>query len=131
MTIPTPIPKVEAWITDRSEEVQQIVGRFRSVIFEALPDIEEDFKWNIPIYFQVKNLVYLNDTKEGLVIGFMNGAQMEDPANIFVAKDRSLVRHLILPSLTSGPWDELPYYLQESAILNESNQKNSRNKINP
>lgn len=131
MTIPTPIPKVEAWITDRSEEVQQIVGRFRSVIFEALPDIEEDFKWNIPIYFQVKNLVYLNDTKEGLVIGFMNGAQMEDPANIFVAKDRSLVRHLILPSSTSGPWDELPYYLQESAILNESNQKNSRNKINP
>lgn len=131
MMIPAPIPKVENWIADRSEEVQKAVGRFRSVMFEALPEIEEGFKWNIPIYVHVKNLVFLNDTKDGLVIGFMNGAQMEDPANIFVARDRSLIRHLLFPSSTAGPWDELPFYLQESAILNESNQKNSRNKINP
>lgn len=129
--IPSPISKVESWIADRSEETQKIVEQFRTVIFQALPEIEESFKWNIPIYVHVKNLVYLNETKTGLVIGFMNGAQMNDPANIFEATDRSMVRHLVFPSSTSGPWEELSFYLQESAILNESNQKNSRNKINP
>lgn len=131
MRVPQPIPKVEAWIHDRPEEMQKSIIRFRSIIFQTLPQVEEGFKWNIPIYIHVRNLVYLNESQDGLVIGFMNGAEMSDPANIFEAKDRSMVRHLVFPATTSGPWEELPFYLQESAILNESNQKNSRNKINP
>lgn len=131
MISPVPIPKVGQWIAALPVGRQNAAERFRHIIFEALPEITEVFKWNLPVYAHVKNLVYLNDTREGLVVGFMNGAQMEDPANIFGAKDRSLVRHLLFPSEKEGPWEDLAFYLQESAILNESNQKNSRNKINP
>lgn len=130
MISPPPVPKVAEWMMARSEENQATVQRFRDALFETLPNITEGIKWNIPVYAHVTNLVYLNDTQEGLVVGFMNGARMEDPANIFKAKDREQVRHLVFGSTKEGPWEELSFYLQESAILNESNQKNSRIKIN-
>lgn len=131
MNLPGPIPKVEGWILALPEQMQASVHLFRQIIFETLPEITEGFKWNTPVYVHVKNLVYLNDTQQGLVVGFMEGAKMEDPAQLFQARDRELVRHIVMPSPTSGPWADLPFYLQEAAILNESNSKNSRNKINP
>ena len=72
----------------------------RKLIFEQLPNVKESIKWKIPFYeYQNKPLLYLNSTKENLIIGFMDGINLIDEENLFAQKSLSLkrIRHVYFP----------------------------------
>ncbi|MDP5172631.1 MAG: DUF1801 domain-containing protein [Bacteroidia bacterium] len=124
--IPSAPSAVARYIAGLSDDRQEIVQEFRKVLFHTLPDIQEALKWNIPVYAHIRNLCYLNVGESGMILGLMHGASMNDPAGIFEADDRKMVRHILLTDMQAAPWHELPFYLQEAAILNEVTQKKSQ-----
>lgn len=127
--LPDILPAIADWLEDLSEKDRNIARRIREAHYRSLPEVSETWKWKTPVFVYHRNLTYLSKGKEGLILGFMYGALLEDPAGILAATDRQQIRHIVFSHLEEGPWEELPYYLQEAAILNESKQKISRNKI--
>ncbi len=103
---------------------QAIALAIRTIILDTLPECDEQLKWNIPVYVHSgSNLAYLNVNAEGVYLGFMYGAKLPDPAGIFEGQELKQIRHLRFDSLETGPWEELPFYLQEAAIFNQGAQK--------
>ncbi len=123
MIIPDPIPSVERYLASLHPEQQEVALKVRKEIYLTIPEVEETWKWNTPMYAYIRNLVYLNNDKEGMILGFMYGALMEDPAGIFLGKSKAQVRHLLFTDLKLGPWNDLRFYLQEAVMINEANQK--------
>ncbi len=86
----------------RQGNYQNELFYLRKLIFRELPTIKESIKWKIPFYeYQNKPLIYLNLTKENLVIGFMDGSSLEDDESLFAPKSFSLkrIRHVYFPKI--------------------------------
>ena len=84
----------------RQENYQNDFFYLRKLIFKQLPTVKESLKWKIPFYeYQKRPLLYLNPTKNNLVIGFMDGIHLEDEEHLFAAKSFSLkrIRHVYFP----------------------------------
>ncbi len=86
----------------KKEKYKNELFYLRKLIFEQLPNVKESIKWKMPFYnYQSKPLIYLNSNKNNLIIGFMDGAKLEDNKNIFAQKSLSLkrIRHIYFPSI--------------------------------
>jgi hypothetical protein len=84
----------------RQGNYQNKLFYLRKLIFREFPTVRESIKWKIPFYeYQNKPLLYLNPTKENLVIGFMDGRNLEDDESLFAPKSFSLkrIRHVYFP----------------------------------
>lgn len=82
------------------ENYQNELFYLRKLIFEQLPTVKESIKWKMPFYnYQNRPLIYLSPAKKNLIIGFMDGANLQDEENVFAQKSLSLkrIRHLYLP----------------------------------
>ncbi|AFM05624.1 protein of unknown function (DU1801) [Bernardetia litoralis DSM 6794] len=86
----------------KQEKYQNELFYLRKLIFEQLPNVKESIKWKMPFYdYQKKPLLYLRPIKENLIIGFMDGANLEDEEHLFAQKSLSLkrIRYLYFPQI--------------------------------
>jgi uncharacterized protein YdeI (YjbR/CyaY-like superfamily) len=53
------LPAVDTYIASAAPFAQPILGRLRSLIHKAVPDVEEAIKWSMP-FFMVDNIILAN-----------------------------------------------------------------------
>lgn len=72
-----------------------MLARLRAVILDALPDITEEWKWNVPVW-SCAGIICTGETyKNAVKLTFAKGASLPDPAGLFNASLEGNVRRAI------------------------------------
>ncbi len=61
----------------------QLIAKLRSVINEADPALEEDWKWDTPVWTANGNVCAIGAFKESIKVNFFKGASLPDPDHLF------------------------------------------------
>lgn len=62
-----------------------LLARLRKVILEAYPDLNEEWKWDTPVWSYYGNVVSAGVFKDHVKLNFFKGAALEDPKGLFNA----------------------------------------------
>ncbi len=77
-------------------------------------------RYKIPFYDGKSWICYLNVLKDNCVeLAFTRGDELSNEQGLLVAKNRKMVRSLMLDDLRSIPFDALNEIMQEAIILDE------------
>lgn len=75
---------IDARITELADWRGEILGRIRTLIHEADPDVEETWKWRgVPVWEHAGILCTGETYKEVVKLTFAKGASLPDPAGLF------------------------------------------------
>ena len=112
--------RISAWFEGIPEEWTAVAEALRDLLMEASPQMQEEWKYNLPFYSHRRWMCYLNIQKQGLVLGFVAGVHMLDPDQLFAPTDHKLIRHY-LPSrnVRELPLEALRCLIQEAIALND------------
>lgn len=74
----------DGYIAERSEPVRAVLEDLRALVHEALPEVSEGYKWGAPVFDNAQGVtvVYLYGGKDHANLGFVRGAELDDPGNI-------------------------------------------------
>ena len=91
----------------------------RQLILETLPDVEEYMKWGVPTYGMSQHapICYLYGGKDHVNLGFLLGAQLEDPQGLLQGQGKKESRHVRLTSNDPTKRAAIRRFLQDSAKL--------------
>ncbi|MCP4967517.1 MAG: DUF1801 domain-containing protein [bacterium] len=110
---------VDQYIEQATAPVGAILRSARQLILKTLPDVLELMKWGAPIYRlpSGQDICYLYGGKEHVNLGFILGAQLDDPNGLLEGAGQKDSRHVRLdgPDLTAE--SAIVGFLQESAKL--------------
>jgi hypothetical protein len=120
--LPPPIPAVADFIEQLPAAQQRLAEQLRQLIWETLPQVTESFKWKVPFYEGHGLLCYLSPQTDCLVLGFIQGASLTDPAGLLSAQDRQQVRHFRVMPDAPLPREDLRSFLIEAWLINEATQ---------
>lgn len=84
--------QVDHFISNAPAEFRIILDHLRQLIFKAVPDINEDFKWNMPVYRQKSLCCYISVHKDHINLGFHKGIYLSDPLHLLEGTGKEL-RH--------------------------------------
>jgi len=62
-----------------------MLARLRQLIHTAAPDINEEWKWETPVFAQKGNVVAIGAFKDHVKLNFFKGASLSDPHALFNA----------------------------------------------
>lgn len=112
-------PQVEAYILDLEPERREIAMLLRDLIMASAPGVEEQFKWKVPFYGFRGALCYINNRKQGLDLGFLQGYLLSDPCGVLQDRGTKQVRHLLLTQKEQLFSESFQQILQEALMQNE------------
>lgn len=76
--------KIEGYINGLPGWQAQNLRQFRALITETVADVEEDWKWSVPVFLCNKKLVAaMSSFKEHTKFNFFNGAKLNDVHGLF------------------------------------------------
>ena len=79
----SPSRLIDARIEELDDWRGEMLGRLRSLIKEADPDVVEEWKWNVPVWSH-DGLICTGETyKAAVKMTFARGAALEDPSGLF------------------------------------------------
>ncbi len=111
-------PEVSSYIENAKREHQEILVFLRSLIFDLMPEVKEEFKWSRPVYYRKELLCYLLSNKSYVTLGFYKGALgLPDPKGKLEGTGKEM-RHLKIRSLEELDQAELSLWLTELYKLN-------------
>ena len=61
----------------------QLMARLRTVINKSDPSLEEDWKWDTPVWTSNGNVCAIGAFKDGVKLNFFKGASLPDPQGLF------------------------------------------------
>lgn len=76
---------VDVYIESQPEPVRPLLQATRRFLHETAPGLAEAMKWRVPTFMQDKNRFYLNAEGDHVVLGFTDGAKMEEFLQVFDA----------------------------------------------
>lgn len=87
-------------ITERIESLDDwrgaVLARVRALIHEAVPDVEETWKWRgVPVWEQHGQICTGETYKSAVKLTFAKGASLEDPTKLFNSSLEGNVRRAI------------------------------------
>jgi len=90
---------VEDYVAARSASVRATLEALRLLIKSTLPDTTEGMKWGAPVYRGSDDhpLVYLYGGKNHANLGFLRGAELDDPNKLLQGSGKS-GRHIKINS---------------------------------
>lgn len=79
-----PIAEFDSYIADRAPPVRAVLEDLRALVHAAMPDAVEGFKWGAPVFDNAQGVtvVYLYGGKDHANLGFVRGAELDDPAKL-------------------------------------------------
>jgi len=80
-----PSEQITAYIDKLDDWRGKTLGRLRTLIRAASPDLVEVWKWNIPVWSYQGNVLALGAFQDHVKINFFKGASLEDPRGLFNA----------------------------------------------
>ena len=110
---------VDEYIEAAAQPVAQILQAARHLILETLPDAQELMKWGAPIYrlSSGQDVCYLYGGKDHVNLGFLLGAQLDDPDELLEGARHKDSRRVHLDSADVPHTGAIVRFLKESAKL--------------
>jgi len=112
------IPQVTEFIAQLEQPQQEIVQALRSVLLNAAPEMQERWVYNTPFYYLSKRLFYITVKPRHVLLGFCNGAQLQDPDQLLIGEQK-VVRHSHITSAAKATQPELIALLHQAILLDE------------
>jgi len=81
----TPSQHINNYIAELSDWRGEMIAKLRKLVFEAVPDIREEWKWETPVWSQKGNVVAIGAFKDHVKLNFFKGASLDDPNGLFNA----------------------------------------------
>ena len=76
---------VELFIRSQDDHVRPLLQAARSFLHETAPGLTEAMKWRVPTFMQDRNRFYLTPQTDHIILGFTDGAKMEEHHAVFDA----------------------------------------------
>ena len=96
-----------------------IVEEVRNIIFDSIPDVNENFKYNVPIYEKNGEICYIKKKpKQHVVLGFCRGKELSNSNELLEGIDNSR-KYMIITNIEDIDSKILSEILEEAASLNE------------
>jgi len=73
----------------------EALARMRKLIHEADPDVVEEWKWNVPVWWHDGILCTGETYKSAVKLTFAKGASLKDPKKLFTSSLEGKVRRAI------------------------------------
>ena len=91
---------VDEYVANAPDAVRETLKAARKLLAGAGPNIDEFMKWGTPAYglSESKPLFYLYAGKEHVNLGFLLGAQLDDPKGLLEGAGKKDSRHVRLGS---------------------------------
>jgi hypothetical protein len=121
---------VDHYIEALPSEKQIIATAVRDIIV-AVPGIEEKFSFKIPFYHYFGMLCYINNTKNGLDIGFCRGKDLVLAFPQLNMKDRAMVASIELQSVADIVTFDLAQIIHSAAAWNIEAKQNGITFLSP
>lgn len=87
--------RIDARIAELGDWRGAMLGRVRAVIKQALPDVVEEWKWNVPVWSHGGIVCTGEAYKAAVKLTFAKGASLPDPAKLFNASLEGNARRAI------------------------------------
>lgn len=82
---------VDEYIRKSNPALQGLARQLRTVLLSALPDIQEEIKWNMPCYSaRGKNICYFCITKDHVGLGFYEGKYLTDKDRLLEGEGKTV-----------------------------------------
>lgn len=113
--------RIDAKIAALDDWRGTILARVRALVHEAVPDVIEEWKWDIPVWSHQGILCTGEVYKKAVKLTFPKGASLDDPAKLFNSSLEGKVRRALDITEDAQP-DEgaLIALLRDAAAFNEA-----------
>jgi hypothetical protein len=79
----SPSENIDRFIVGLADWRGDLISRLRALINEAEPALEEDWKWDTPVWSSNGNVCAVGAFKDSVKINFFKGANLPDPQGLF------------------------------------------------
>ena len=76
---------IDLFIRSQDDRVRPLLQATREFLHDTAPGLTEAMKWRVPTFMQERNRFYLNPQADHVVLGFIDGAKMEEFHGVFDA----------------------------------------------
>ena len=102
----------------------ETLARLRRLIFEPAPSIEEEWKWDTPVWSHKGNVVAGGAFKDHIKLNFFKGASLQDPNGLFNAGlDAKATRGIDIHEGDEIDESALKDLVREAVAYNKSGKK--------
>ena len=120
----TPSELIDARILELDDWRGEVLAKLRAVIKKAVPNIEEEWKWNVPVWSHHGLICTGESYKKAVKLTFAKGASLEDPSGLFNSSLEGKVRRAIdFPEGSTIDERALQELIRAAAKLNAANRK--------
>lgn len=79
-----PTEQIDTYLTRLPEWQKDYLDTFRKLVHKALPEVEEAWKWSVPVFIvKGKMICAMSAFKEHVKFNFFFGAQLQDEHKLF------------------------------------------------
>jgi hypothetical protein len=79
----TPSRRIDARIEELNGWRGETLSRLRALIGKAVPDVVEEWKWNVPVWSRGGIICTGESYKSAVKLTFPKGASLDDPSGLF------------------------------------------------
>jgi hypothetical protein len=91
----TPSQLIDERIASLDDWRGQTLARVRALIHKAVPDVVEEWKWEVPVWSHAGIICTGEAYKKAVKLTFPKGASLDDPAGLFNSSLEGKVRRAI------------------------------------
>ncbi|CAN5222023.1 hypothetical protein BH09BAC1_BH09BAC1_02960 [soil metagenome] len=84
---------VTQYINEAPEEHKQIMQEVRQLLHQAVPQVQESFKWSRPVFGTDKDFAYFKAAKSYVSLGFYDASKLNDPNGLLEGTGKAM-RHI-------------------------------------
>lgn len=76
---------IDEYIAGLDDWRGEMLARLRALVNEAAPELNEEWKWDTPVWSQKGNVLAISAFKDHIKVNFFKGASLEDSQGLFNA----------------------------------------------
>lgn len=122
---------VDVYIESLPEEKARIALQIRDLLLELVPGIEERFSFRIPFYHYFGMFAYINETKEGIDLGFCRGKDLVLAFPQLELRGRAMVASVSLRNSRDIREKNLRELILQAAAWNEEARRLGKPMVKP
>ena len=113
---------VEIFILDQPENLKPILKKLRGLILSVSPFLQEKLVYNIPFFYGIKRMFYLNPHDDGVDLGFCEGYLLDENP-LLQTKNRTQVKTIRFYSINEIEEDFVLPIIHEAIEVDQQRNK--------